>query len=166
MNQELDMKLVNQLTHEVDQPKTVRVGVGVFVVRDGKFLVQLRQGAHDADTWSLPGGHMEFGETTEQTARREVMEETSCEIDNVRFAAVTNNYFAEEGKHYVAWWVMADWAASELVNMEPEKCLEQRWVDFETLPEPLFPVWNELLGGQFGANIRAELAKSNKKGVL
>ncbi len=61
--------------------KNVRVGVGVFVFKGGEFLVLQRQGAHGAGTWSVPGGHLEAQESFEETARREVHEETGVEMD-------------------------------------------------------------------------------------
>lgn len=36
-----------------EQSPQVRVGVGVFILRDGKFLMQQRQGSHGADTWRV-----------------------------------------------------------------------------------------------------------------
>lgn len=144
----------------------VRVGVGVFVFRDGKFLVQLCQSSHGAKTWSLPSGHLEFSETPDEASRREVMEETGCEIDNIRFAAVTNDIFENEGKHYITWWTMSDWKANEPRITEPDKCLEQRWVDFDSLPDPLFPSWYQLFESEFLDNIKRELAKSIKQVIL
>ena len=126
-----------------------RVGVGVFVFKDGKFLIQQRHGAHGAGSWSLPGGHLEFGESPEETAAREVREETGLEIAHVAFAAVTNDIFRDENKHYVTIWMKSDWKAGEAVITEPDKCLEQRWVDFGTLPEPLFLPWEQLLKSEF-----------------
>ena len=72
----------------------VRVGIAVFVFKDGKFLMAQRHGAHGPGTWSVPGGHLEFGESFEETARREVKEETALEITNIRFGAVTNELWA------------------------------------------------------------------------
>ena len=56
-----------------------RVGIGVIVMRNGLVLLGERIGAHGAGTWALPGGHLEFGESVEQCARREVWEETGLE---------------------------------------------------------------------------------------
>ena len=143
--------------------RQVRVGVGTFVFRDGKFLVQKRQGAHGEGTWCLPGGHLEFGETPEETSHREVLEETGCKINNVRFAGVTNDIFYGEDKHYLTLWTMSDWADHEPQIMEPEKCTQQLWVDFDSIPEPHFLTWDQLLGGEFEARIRTKLAKTAKK---
>jgi 8-oxo-dGTP diphosphatase len=58
----------------------VRVGIGVFVWKDGKFLMGKRLGSHGSGTWSIPGGHLEFDETWQQCAVREVLEETGLKI--------------------------------------------------------------------------------------
>lgn len=142
------------------QTPNPRVGIGVFVLKDGKFLIQKRQGSHGEGSWSLPGGHLEFGESFEDTARREVKEETNLEITNVRFAAVTNDIFAEENKHYATIWVLSDWGDGELQNMEPHKCTEQRWVTIEALPEPLFLPWKQLLQSEFLDTIKTQLQAS------
>ena len=142
-----DSNLIHEHPH-------VRVGIGVFVFKDGKFLMQQRQGAHGAGSWSVPGGHLEFGESFEDTARREVKEETSLEITNVRFGAVTNDYFADEKKHYVTVWMLSDWASGKEYIAEPAKCLGQAWHTFDSLPEPLFLPWRQLLASEFMGKIR------------
>lgn len=126
-----------------------RVGVGVFVVKDGKFLMGQRCGAHGAGSWSVPGGHLEFNESPVETAIREVREETGLEIGNVTFAAMTNDVFADESKHYVTIWMKSDWVSGEATITEPDKFIEQRWVDFDSLPEPLFLPWKQLQASEF-----------------
>lgn len=143
--------------------KNPRVGIGVFVFRDGKFLIAKRKGSHAADTWSIPGGHLEFNETPEETAIREVKEETDCDITNIRFGAVTNDRFYDEEKHYVSIWMISDWKAGKNKIMEPDKCIEQRWVDFETLPEPLSIWWDNLRTSEFYENVKQELNRSGEK---
>jgi 8-oxo-dGTP diphosphatase len=135
----------------------VRVGVGVFVFKDGKFIMQQRQGAHGAGTWSLPGGHLEFGESFEETARREVKEETDLNITNVRFGAVTNDNFVDEDKHYVTVWMISDWESGTAYITEPDKCIAQQWHTFDDLPANLFLPWNQLLDSEFIEKIKQQL---------
>ena len=122
-----------------EQPPQVRVGVGVFILRDGKFLMQQRQGSHGADTWSVPGGHIEYGETPEEAAIREVREETGCEITS-------------------------HWRCGEPSITEPDKCKEQRWVGFDTLPQPLFLPWQQLQRSEFITQIRHTVSQSRQGG--
>lgn len=142
----------------------VRVGVGVFVVRDGKFLIGKRKGAHGADTWSLIGGHMEVGESAEDTAIREVMEETGMKIKNVRYIGTTNDNeaFKKDNRHYVNLYVLADWAEIEPSETEPDKLVELHWCDFDTLPEPLFAPWGKLLKADFLEEVRKSLKVTSR----
>jgi 8-oxo-dGTP diphosphatase len=137
-----------------------RVGIGVFVIRDGKFLMGHRKGSHGSDTWSIPGGHMEFGESFEQTAKREVMEETGLQIKNVRFGAVTNDVFNDDKKHYVTVWVLSDAPKGEPSITEPDKFVDQEWIDIDKLPEPLFLPWRSLLASEFIDDIKRQIESS------
>jgi 8-oxo-dGTP diphosphatase len=57
---------------------TYEVTLVVLVNRSGAVLLQHRDGhtTVSPDQWSLPGGHIEPGETPEEAARRELLEET------------------------------------------------------------------------------------------
>ncbi|OKO91587.1 Nudix hydrolase 1 [Penicillium subrubescens] len=82
--------------------KEPRIGVGVFVMNaEGKFVLGKRKGSHGANTWALPGGHLEFGESFETCSEREILEETGLQIRDIRFLTATNSVFEAEGKHYV-----------------------------------------------------------------
>lgn len=115
-----------------------KVGVGVFVWKDGKFLMGRRRGSHGHDTWSVPGGHLEFDESWEECALREVREETGMRVGNVRFFAATNDIFEEDNKHYITIWVECDWLEGEPKITEPDKWIDHQWRTFDTLPSPLF----------------------------
>jgi 8-oxo-dGTP diphosphatase len=133
------------------------VGVGVFIVKDHKFLMIKRQGAHGRGTWSVPGGWVEGGESFEQTCKREVKEEVNLNIDNIRFAAITNNIFKDENLHSITVWMIADLKSNELKIIEPEKIAAIEWRDFDSLPDPLFLPWYDLLKSEFLPNIKKQL---------
>jgi len=137
-----------------------RVGIGVFVFKNGKFLIGQRKGAHGADSWSVPGGHLEFGESPEQTASREVAEETGLEIANIRFGAVTNDIFKNENKHYVTIWMISEWKSGKEQIMEPDKFIAQKWITFNSLPDNLFLPWQNLIKSQFYDKIIEESDKT------
>ena len=65
-----------------------RLGASACVFRDGLVLAVQRAKPPLAGIWSLPGGHVELGETTRQAALRELREETGVEADLTRLAGI------------------------------------------------------------------------------
>ena len=126
-----------------------KIGVGVIVLKDGKVPLGKRRGSHGEGSWSLPGGHLEFGESFENCAKREVMEETGMRIRNIRFGTATNDIFEKEDKHYVTLYLLADWESGELKLVEPEKFEKWEWFEWGKFPEPLFLPLKNLLAQKY-----------------
>ena len=123
------------------------VGVGVIVLKDKKVLVGKRKGIFEACTWQFPGVHLEFMESIEDCARREVFEEAGIKIKNPKVVAITNNFF-ENKEHVVVLFVLAEHDFGEPKNLEPDKCEGWQWCEWDKLPQPLFlPVENLLKQG-------------------
>ncbi|OGH65034.1 MAG: DNA mismatch repair protein MutT [Candidatus Magasanikbacteria bacterium RIFCSPHIGHO2_01_FULL_41_23] len=130
------------------QLKRPKVGLGVIIVKDSKVLLGQRKNAHGNGTWGFPGGHLEFGESYEDCAKRETMEEVGITIKNIRFITATNDVFETEDKHYITIYVVADYDAGEVVNMEPQKLECWNWFAWDELPQPLFlPIQNLIKTG-------------------
>ncbi|MCA1054436.1 NUDIX hydrolase [Rossellomorea aquimaris] len=60
----------------------------VVIILDGKGNVLLQQRRFPNGKWGLPGGLMELAESTEETARREVWEETRLELGELHLMNV------------------------------------------------------------------------------
>ncbi len=61
-------------------PDRPRVAVGAVVLKDGRVLLVRRGQAPAEGEWAIPGGSVEIGETLQQAAEREIVEETGVEI--------------------------------------------------------------------------------------
>jgi 8-oxo-dGTP diphosphatase len=128
---------------------TVSVGVGVIVQKNGKILLIKRQGSHGAETWAPPGGHIDFGETIENCAKREVKEEMDIEIKNLKVVGFTNDLFKKDKKHYITIWVFSDWKSGK-EKMDGREMSEFGWFDWNNLPKPLFiPLKNFVEGKMY-----------------
>ena len=128
--------------------KRPKVGLGVIIVKNGQVLFGQRLGAHGEGTWCPPGGHLEFGESFEECAKREVKEEAGLDVDNLAFITATNDVHINEGKHYVTIYMQAQYSGGEPKIMEPDKMVKWAWFDWDKLPEPLFlPIQNLIKTG-------------------
>ncbi|MCD9478700.1 nucleotide triphosphate diphosphatase NUDT15 [Photobacterium phosphoreum] len=119
---------------------TPMVGIGIIIVnQQGQILIGKRKNSH-APYYSIPGGHMELGETFSQCAIREVEEETGLTIYKPQVIAVTNNLstYHESGKHYISVALLTTEFSGELTLKEPDKCEGWLWVDPTQVPSPQF----------------------------
>lgn len=117
-----------------------KVGVGVLIINDeGKILIGKRKGSH-SPFYSIPGGHLELGESFEQAAIKEVKEETNLDIVNPQVYSVCNNLetFANEGVHAVSINLKVEKYVGIPKVMEKEKCEGWFWCDPNELPQPHF----------------------------
>jgi 8-oxo-dGTP diphosphatase len=120
--------------------KTPHVGVGCIVVRDGKLLLVRNQRGF----WSTSGGHLDFGESPDACATREVFEETGITVSNIQFVAITNDVLVDIDKHYLTRGDADDVATQIGDTAEIDKL---GWFSPNELPTPLHLYFQNLLEG-------------------
>ncbi|MBT8231923.1 MAG: NUDIX domain-containing protein [Saprospiraceae bacterium] len=120
--------------------KRPKVGVGVIIENeDGKILVGKRKGSH-SPYYSIPGGHLELGESFEAAAIKEVKEETGIDINSPKVFSVCNNLgtYQKEGVHAVSINLHTNDYEGEPQIMEKDKCEGWQWCLPTELPQPHF----------------------------
>ena len=94
-----------------EYPARPIIGIGVAVLRPGAALLVRRGNPPNVGAWSLPGGAQELGETTEQAARRELMEETGLTVGPLHLAAVVDSLTPDAGGRLRFHYTIIDYAA-------------------------------------------------------
>jgi len=77
-------------------PKQPLVGIGAVVICSNKILLEKRKNEPGKGKWSIPGGIVELGEEAQQTAIREVKEETNLTVENPELIDVVDNVELDE----------------------------------------------------------------------
>ena len=118
-----------------DYPDFPRVGVGAIVINDGKVLLVKRGIPPGKDLWAIPGGHVELGETLQETAEREILEETGI-IIKARDPVYTFDLIERDnpGKirfHYIVVDLMAEYISGEPHG--DDDALEASWLSWEEI---------------------------------
>ena len=113
------------------------MGVGAVVFK-GEAVLLVRRGQEPArDSWSLPGGLVELGETLEAAIQRELAEETGITVALLGISAVLERIFPDpDGRiayHYVLVDYLCDYVAGELTASSD--ITAARFVPLSELPD-------------------------------
>jgi 8-oxo-dGTP diphosphatase len=140
---------MKQKTKVADNKTDLRRGIdhiGVsasFIVHDGNgnILLQKRgpKASDEQGAWDIGGGAIEFGESIDETVRREVMEELCSQAIDIKFLTVYDAHREYEDKrtHWIAIIYSVKINPSDVKIGEPDKIDELGWFTSNNLPTPL-----------------------------
>ena len=117
----------------------IPAGVHVLLERDGRVLLMRRAGTGFFDgLYSLPGGHVEEGESLRTTAVREMREELGVGVAEDALEVLGVVHRRSDTNRIDFFLQAADWSG-EPVIAEPDKCDELVWCARDALPEAVVP---------------------------
>jgi 8-oxo-dGTP diphosphatase len=96
------------------------------------------------NTWSLPGGWLDFGESPEQAAEREVLEETGVVVKAESRAGYLVNH---SERTIVTLFIRCEYVSGEPTITEPDKCQDVQWLTWPQVKDgrPLFAPFRDWL---------------------
>ena len=113
-----------------EYPDRPYVGVGVIVFRDQEVLLVKRKKEPNKGQWSIPGGRQIIGETIEEAAQRELLEETGVYVERLLLVEVVDAIIPDvDGKikyHYTLVDYMGHWKSGE--SRAGDDAQEVKWV--------------------------------------
>ena len=154
------MGYILDLRRRVGHAPLIMTSACVLIVdAHDRLLLQRRA---DNGLWAYPGGSMEPGETFEDCARREALEETGLHCGELRYFA----HMSGEEMHYTypngdevyiaeIVFLCRDYAGE--LRVQESEATEQRFFDLDALPEPIFPV-NRAVIARLAETLRAGAA--------
>lgn len=114
-----------------------------YVCHDGKghYLMNKRSTKcrDEHGCWDFGGGSVEFGDTIDETLKKELKEEYCVEKFTSKFLGYNESFRGIEGKktHWIHFCFLVEVDPAEVKNGEPEKFEELGWFTLNKLPKPL-----------------------------
>ncbi|MCH7393257.1 NUDIX domain-containing protein [Acinetobacter dispersus] len=126
------------------------VGVGVMILDEARHvLLGLRIKVGEEASWCFPGGKVEVGETFEQAAAREALEETGLklEIQNMKpfTALVDQSSTIVNTTIGLSFKLQNNKMKEQIVVTEPDIFERWDWFSLSNLPTNLFPASEAML---------------------
>ena len=110
-----------------------KIGVPIVVVNErSEVLMGKRKGVYGDGHYGMPGGRIELAESIEQTAIRELREETGLELTGCEYIGVVRELQADY--NFIHFGVAAKGYRGEVTNVEPDKCEGWEWHPLGNLP--------------------------------
>jgi mutator protein MutT len=129
----------------------IPTGVHVIFERDGRVLLmrRARTGFFDG-LFSLPGGHVEPGESVRMAAVREMREELGVTLAEADLATVGVIHRSSDTNRIDFFLRARQWLGTP-VRAEPDKCDQLDWFAADALPEATVPYIVEALARRAAA---------------
>ncbi len=114
----------------------IKIGCEIFLIQNNAILLGKRKNCYGEGMWALPGGHLEYGESILECAKRELKEELGIEGLALKIISILDNI--DERGHYVHISFLLEQFQGEIQCMEPDLCYEWKFFNIANLPQDIF----------------------------
>ena len=140
-NEGIKLSYVEQLRKKIGHDEYIGVGAGIFIYKDRNVLLQKRK---DNGCWSMHAGGLEIGETVEEAAKRELLEETGLTANTLFLLGVFSGeemrYTYPNGdKVSIVQIIYTCNYFSGDITCEQEEVSELKWFDINEIPDNISP---------------------------
>ena len=115
----------------------ITLASNVIVTKNSQLLLGKRINTYGAGSWGLPGGHVDEGESMYECARRELLEETGIQSDNLRLVNITEEPDITTS-YYLHFNFLLKNFTGEIKIMEPNLCETWDFFTKDALPNEIF----------------------------
>ena len=118
------------------------VGIWFYSASTGRYLYLLRNDPKHPNTWGLPGGKDESGESLLDAMRRECSEEIGSFPDTLKIVPIEQFTSADNHFIYHTFFAVVTGEFTPRLNDEHHG---YAWIDTNTIPRPLHPgLWSTI----------------------
>ena len=132
---------IKTMREKIGHDTLITAGAGIFLYKNGKLLLQKRK---DNLCWAIHGGAVEIGEKVEDTAKRELYEETGLTANSLELLGVFSGenmlYTYPNGDkiYCVATIFVCQDFSGEMLS-ETDETSDLKWFDIDNLPKEINP---------------------------
>ena len=129
---------------EINERFKITPAVYLILLNDNNqvYLMRRYNTGYEDGNYSLPAGHLEWGEQFSGTAYRELREETGIEVNEKKFVSPRHimSRVRAEGSHRIdVFYVLNISSNTKPEILEPDKCDDAGWYTIDELPNNTIP---------------------------
>ncbi len=114
--------------------KSIKIGVGLIIKNINSNKILIAKSPKVINGWTIPGGHLEFGERIKETAKREAREEIGLNVifeKILRVCEVVEKKADKDIFHMISFHVLC-FTKDDVCKIDNREIVETRWVDIDS----------------------------------
>ncbi|MCD4785637.1 MAG: NUDIX hydrolase [Candidatus Eremiobacteraeota bacterium] len=138
--------------------KRIRIRIAVVIPRGDEILL-VRHVKGDRQYWLIPGGGLDWGETIEDCAKREIKEETNLDVKIIKLLFISESVSKEDERHLINLTFLGKALnpEDEIKVLDDDRIVEARFVPVKDLDKieihpPIAPFIARVFRDEFRGN--------------